>query len=73
MVGHADVIEAGENILADAVVDDALALNRALLLRVKGGRIVLEILDDRSRLLSLIEDLGLAFLNLAATGHRTDP
>ena len=69
MVGHADVVEPRENILADAVVDHALALDRALLLRVEGGGVVLEILDDGAGLGAFIEDLGLAFVDLAATGH----
>ena len=66
----ADMRQAGEYIFADAVVDHALAIDRAALLRVEGGRIVLEILDDRAGLRAFIQDLGLAFVNLAATRHR---
>ena len=55
--------------LADAVVDDALAADRSALLRVERGRIVLEILNQRSGLRTLVEDLGLAFVDLAAASH----
>ena len=36
------------------------------LLRVERGRVVLEILDQRAGLGTLVEDLGLAFVDLAA-------
>jgi 2-oxoisovalerate dehydrogenase E1 component len=65
----ADVVEAREDIFADAVVDHALAVDRALLLGVEGGGVVLEILDQRARFRPFVEDLGLAFVDLAATGH----
>ena len=65
----ADVRQAGEDILADAVVDHALALDRALLLRVERSGIVLEVLDDGAGLGAFVEDLGLAFVDLAAAGH----
>jgi len=58
-----------EHIFADAIVDHALAIDRALFERVEGGGIIFEILDDRARLWAFIEDLGLAFIDLAATGH----
>jgi hypothetical protein len=70
VVRHADVVEPREYIFADAIVDNALALDRALLLGIEGGRIVLEILDQRARLGAFIKDLGLAFVDLAAAGHR---
>ena len=54
----------------DAVVEHALAVDRAALLRVEGGGVVLEILDQRAGLGTLVEDLGLAFVDLAATGHK---
>ena len=53
----------------NTVVEDALAVDRALLLRVEGGGVVLEILDQRAGLGAFVEDLGLAFVDLAATGH----
>ena len=65
----ADRAEQGEDMLGDAVVEHALAGDRALLLGVEGGRVVLEILDQRARLGTLVEDLGLAFVDLAAAGH----
>ena len=68
-VGTPIVCERGEDVLGDAVVDDALAADRPALLRVERGRIVLEILDERARLRTLVEDLGLALINLAAASH----
>ena len=65
----ADMGEAGEDVFADAIVDRALAVDCALFLRVEGRRIVLEILDQRARFGTLIEDLGFAFVNLGAAGH----
>ena len=55
--------------LGDAVVDDALAADRAALLRVERSGVVLEILDERARLWTLVEDLGFALIDLAAAGH----
>jgi energy-coupling factor transporter ATP-binding protein EcfA2 len=52
-------------------VEHALAGDHALLLIVEGGRVVLEILDQRAGLRPLEQDLGLAFVNLAATAHAT--
>ncbi len=70
---HADVREPREDVFADAVVDHALAVDRALFLGVEGGGVVLEILDDRAGLGSFVEDLGLAFVDLAATSHAAVP
>ena len=67
----ADRAEQREDVLGDAVVEHALAVDRALLLGVEGGRVVLEILDERARLGTFVEDLGLAFVDLAAAGHWT--
>src|SRR3546814_18442591 len=58
--------------LGNAVVEHPLAGDRALFLGVEGGRVVLEILDERAGLRTLIEDLGLAFVDLAAAGHGLD-
>ena len=52
---HADLPKQSEDIFGDAVVEHALAGDRALLLRVEGGRVVLEVLDDRARLGPLVE------------------
>src|SRR3546814_9220444 len=69
MVRHADIAEQGEDMLGNAVVEHALAVDRPTLLRVEGGRVVLEILDQRARFGAFVEDLGFAFVNLAAAGH----
>src|SRR2546422_9703682 len=62
-----------EDIFRDAVVEDALALDDIVLLRIEGGRVVLEVLDQRSRLRSLVEDLGLAFIDATTAAHRRVP
>ena len=58
-----------EQILGDAVVEDAFALDLVVLLVVEGGGVVLEMLDERARLRPFIENLGLAFVNAAAPVH----
>jgi hypothetical protein len=65
------ICRAGEEMLGDAVVEHALAGNGALLLGVEGSRVVLEILDQGAGFRTLVEDLGLAFVDLAAAGHGT--
>src|SRR6266699_480720 len=70
---HADVVEVLEQVLRDAVVEHALAFDHLMLFRIEGGRIVLEMLDQRSRLGALIEDLRLAFIDAAAAAHRDVP
>src|SRR5215510_3206525 len=44
-----------------------------MLFRIEGGRIVLEMLDQRSGLGALVEDLRLAFIDAAAAAHRGVP
>jgi hypothetical protein len=66
---HADRVQLRHQVFADAVVEHALAVERRFLGRVEGGGVVLEILDERSGLGPLIEDLGLALVNLAAAFH----
>jgi hypothetical protein len=56
-----------EDVLGDAVVQHALAVDDLVLLRIEGGRIVLEMLDQSAGLRTLVEDLGLAFVDTAAT------
>src|ERR1700694_1146456 len=73
MGGHADVVEVLEQVLGDPVVEHALAFDHLMLFRIEGGRIVLEMLDQRSRLGALIEDLRLAFIAAAAAAHRGVP
>ena len=67
---HPDRLEREEDVLRDAIVEHALAADRPALLRVEGSRVVLEILNQGSRLRTLVEDLGFAFVDLAATGHK---
>ena len=66
---NADIGQQRKHMLRNAVVDHALAVDRALFLGVKGGRIILKILDERARLWPFVKDLSLAFVNLAATVH----
>ena len=70
---HADVVEVLEDVFGDAVVEDALAFDHLVLLGVEGGRVVLEVLDQRSRLRPFVEDLGLAFVDAATAAHRGVP
>src|SRR3546814_19487478 len=60
--GHADAAEQRENMLRNQVVEHALAGNRPFFLCVEGGRVVLEILDQRPGLGAFIQDLGFAFI-----------
>ena len=62
-------VEMGEDVLGDAVVEHALAVDDLVLLLVEGGGVVLEELDERAGLGSLEEDLGLAFVDAPATVH----
>src|SRR5262249_41215974 len=69
VVLHADRVQPRHHVFADAVVQDALAFELRLLLAVEGGGVVLEVLDEGARLRPLVEDLGLALVNLLAAGH----
>jgi hypothetical protein len=66
---HADLAQLGHQEFGDAVVDHALARDRALLRIVERGRIVLEVLDDGPGLWPLEQGLGLALIDAAAAGH----
>jgi hypothetical protein len=66
---HADLGQAQHQILADAVVQHALAGDDAFLGAVAGGGVVLEILHEGAGLGSLEQDLGFALVELAAAGH----
>src|SRR5262249_41767036 len=70
---HADVVEMLEDVFGDAVVEDALALDHLVLLRIEGGRVVLEVLNQRTGLGALVEDLRLALVDAAAAAHRVVP
>ena len=63
----------GHQIFADAVVEDALALDHVLLGAVEGGGVVLEILDDGARLGAFVKDFGFAFVDDAAAFHGECP
>ena len=69
VVRNADMPQKSEDMLRDAIVYDALAIDRALFLGIERGRIVLEILDQRSGFWPFVKDLGLAFVNLATAIH----
>ena len=71
---NADLGQAQHEVLGDAVVEHPLAGDHALLGVVEGGRVILEILDQRARLRSLEQDLALAFVNPPASHFATvDP
>jgi len=69
MGGNADILQPHHQVFGNAVVEDALAGDHALLLGIEGGRIVLEILHQRAGFGTLVEDLRLAFVDLLAAGH----
>src|SRR5712675_551197 len=58
-----------KQVLRNPVVEDALALDHLVFLGIERGRIILEVLDQGSRLRTFIQDLGLAFINAASTAH----
>src|SRR3546814_19658232 len=58
-----------ENMLGNAVIYYTLTAEGAFFLRIEGGRVIFEILDDGAGLRPFIEDLGVAFIHLEATGH----
>src|SRR5712692_3007987 len=68
-----DVVEVLEYVFGDAVVEDALAFDHLMLLRIEGGRVVLEVLNQRTGLGALVEDLRLALIDAAAAAHRNVP
>src|SRR5579872_7164196 len=70
---NADIVEILKEILRNSVIQNAFPIDDLMLLRVKGGGVVLEMLDQRSRLGALIEDLGLAFINAATAVHGDQP
>src|ERR1700712_2588737 len=66
---HPDVVEVLKQVLRNPVVEDALALDNLVFLGIERGRIVLEVLDQGTRLRAFVQDLGLAFINAASTAH----
>src|SRR5581483_5093854 len=69
MGGHANGVQLAHQIFADAVVQHALAVQHSLFGCVEGGGVVLEILDQGAGLGPLIEDFGLALVDLPAPFH----
>ena len=70
---HADVIEMLEHIFRNTIVKHALAFDDLVLLGIEGSRIVLEVLNQCSRLRPFVQDLGLAFVDAATAAHRRVP
>ena len=70
---HPNIVEMLEYVLRDTIIEDPLALDNLVLFRIEGGRVVLEMLDQRSGLGSFVKDLGLAFVNATAAAHRSVP
>ena len=66
---YADLAEFHENVFGDAIVQNALAFDQRVLLRVEGGRVVFEMLNEGSGLRTLIEDLRLALVNAPTLVH----
>ena len=66
---HADLAEALEDVLGDAVVEHALAFDQRVLLGVERGRVILEMLDERAGLGALVEHLGLALVDATTLVH----
>ena len=58
-----------EDVLGNPVVQHTLAVDDLVLLGVEGGSIILEELDQRAWLRTFVKDLGLAFVDTAATVH----
>ena len=68
-----DIVQVLEDVFGDPVVEDALAFDDFVLFGVEGGRVILEMLDECSRLGAFVEDLRLAFVDAAAATHRGVP
>ena len=68
-----DFVEVLEYVFGDPVVENAFTFDHFVFLGVEGGRVVLEVLNQRSRFRAFIEDLRLAFVNAAAATHRDIP
>ena len=66
---HADLAEALEDVLGDAVVEHALAIDQRVLLGVEGRRVVLEMLDQGPGLRTLVEHLRLALVDATPPVH----
>src|SRR5260370_2679342 len=70
---HADIVEILEQELADAIVENALAVDHLMFLGVESGGVVLEVLDECARLGSLEKDFRLSLIDAATAVHRDIP
>ena len=68
----ADFRQTGHDEFGNHVVEHTLACNRAALLRVKGGGIILEILNDRAGFGTFVKNLGFALIDGRLSGHWRD-
>src|SRR5207245_8056924 len=66
-------IERREEHLGHAVVEDVFADDRAALLRVEGGGVVLEVLDQEVGIVSGVELLRLTLVEQLTAIHRRPP
>src|SRR5579883_720913 len=66
MGGHADFVQAAENIFRNAVVQHTLALEALEFLGVEGGGVVFEMLDERAGLGAFIKNFRLSFIDATA-------
>ena len=73
MGGNPDIVEVLEYVFGDPVVEHAFAFDHLVLFGVEGGRVVLEVLNQRARLRAFVKDLRLAFIDAAAATHRGVP
>ena len=58
-----------EDVLGDAVVEHALALDQRVLLGVERGGVILEMLDERAGLGAFVKHLGLALVDATPPVH----
>jgi hypothetical protein len=65
----ADFGQPAHQVFADPVVEHPLAGDRAPLLVVEGGGVILEILNQSAGFGALEQHLGLAFVDLPTTRH----
>ena len=63
---HADIVEVLEDEFRDTVVEHPFSVDYLVLLGVKSRCVILEVLDQCTRLGALIENLSLAFVNAPA-------
>jgi hypothetical protein len=56
---HPDVVEVLKQVLRDPVVEDTLALDHLMLLRIERCGVILEVLDQGTGLRTFIENLCL--------------